>query len=138
MQLAEQIVHEFELRGRGGEYAGDYVRTALEGKEFHQTPKPRWESLHTIMALPELYYITGDRRYRESFEHIYWSIVKLDRHNNGGFSSAERARGNPYLKLPIETCCTIAWIAMSVEMLRLTAVANNKMAVDYKIVPMSL
>lgn len=120
MQLAEQIVHEFELRGRGGEYAGDYVRTALEGKEFHQTPKPRWESLHTIMALPELYYITGDRRYRESFEHIYWSIVKLDRHNNGGFSSAERARGNPYLKLPIETCCTIAWIAMSVEMLRLT------------------
>ncbi len=120
LQLADQIVQEFEARGRGGELAGDYLRTALAGREFYQTPKPRWESLHTIMALPELHYITGDQRYREAFEHIYWSIVKLDRHNNGGFSSAERARGNPYLKLPIETCCTIAWIAMSVEMLRMT------------------
>ncbi|MDP6779924.1 MAG: glycoside hydrolase family 127 protein [Candidatus Latescibacteria bacterium] len=120
LQLVEQIVREFEIRGRGGELAGDYLRTALAGMEFYQTPKPRWESLHTLMALPELYYITGDPCYRKAFEHIYWSIVKLDRHNNGGFSSAERARGNPYLKLPIETCCTIAWIAMSVEMLRLT------------------
>ena len=119
-KLAEQIVQELETTGTSGEPAGDYVRTALEGKEFCETPKPRWESLHTIMALPELYYITGDQRYREAFEHIYWSIVKLDRHNNGGFSSAERARGNPYLKLPIETCCTIAWLATSVEMLRLT------------------
>ncbi len=120
LQLVEQIVREFEVRGRSGELAGDYLRTALAGVEFYQTPKPRWESLHTILAMPELHYITGDRRYREAFEHIYWSIVKLDRHNNGGFSSAERARGNPYLRGPIETCCTIAWIAMSVEMLRLT------------------
>jgi len=96
------------------------VRTALAGKEFYETPQPRWESLHSILALPEMHYVTGDQRYRDAFEHIYWSLLKLDRHNNGGFSSGERARGNPYLSLPIETCCTIAWLAMSVEMLRLT------------------
>ena len=120
LQLAEQIAGEFEAEGPHGPLAGDYVRTALAGLEFFETPRPRWESLHAIMALPRLYYSTAERRYRDAFEHIYWSIVKLDRHNNGGFSSGERAHGNPYMRLPIETCCTIAWIAMSVEMLRLT------------------
>jgi len=120
MELAEQIVSEFEDVGTHGLAGGDYVRTALAGMEFYETPQPRWESLHSILALPELYYITGNPRYRDAFEHIYWSLLKLDRHNNGGYSSGERARGNPYLSLPIESCCTIAWLAMSVEMLRLT------------------
>jgi DUF1680 family protein len=72
------------------------------------------------MGLAELYWITGRREYRHAFEHIWWSIVKLDRHNGGGFSSGERASGDPYDRGPIETCCTIAWIAASVEMLKMT------------------
>ena len=46
--------------------------------------------------------------------------MKLDRHNNGGFSSGEQAQGNPYHQGAIETCCTIAWMTMSAEMLKLT------------------
>lgn len=115
LELARQIVGEFETPG-----AGDYRRTALAGKEYYATPKPRWESLHAILGLAELHRITGDDDDRRAFEHIWWSIAKLDRHNNGGFSSGEQAVGNPYSSAPIETCCTIAWMAASVEMLRMT------------------
>ncbi|HTL18189.1 MAG TPA: beta-L-arabinofuranosidase domain-containing protein [Patescibacteria group bacterium] len=121
LRLAEKIRDEFAAKdGKGAHLAGDYLNAALSGKEFYQTPKPRWESLHPIMGLAELYWITGKEEYRQAFEEIWWSIVKLDRHNNGGFSSGEQAQGNPYHPGAIETCCTVAWTALSVEMLRMT------------------
>lgn len=120
LELAQQIADEFAAQGPEGPLAGDYVRTALAGQEFFETPRPRWESLHAIMGLAELYSITGCQDYRRAFEQIWWSICKLDRHNNGGFGTGEQAVGNPYAPGAIETCCTIAWMALSVEMLRLT------------------
>ena len=120
LEMALEIVDQFAAEGSDGPLAGDYLRSGLAGKEFYETPKPRWESLHPIMGMAELYWITGEDRYRTAFEQLWWSIVKLDRHNNGGFSSGEKAQGNPYHQGAIETCCTIAWIAASVEMLRLT------------------
>jgi len=125
LALAEQIVGEFAAqrpagRGSDGPLAGDYLRMALAGREFFEMPKPRWESLHPIMGLVELTWLTGNTGYREAFERIWWSIVRHDRHNNGGFSSGEKATGNPFDPGAIETCCTIAWLAMSVEMLKLT------------------
>lgn len=120
LKMAHQIVKEFAAQNDKGALAGDYLRQALQGKEFYETPKPRWESLHAIMGLAELYWISAENRYRQAFEHLWWSMVKLDRHNNGGFTSGERAQGNPYHMGAIESCCTIAWIAMSVEMLKMT------------------
>jgi len=115
LDLAERTVEDFAAPG-----AGDYFRMGLSGTEFFQLPKPRWESLHPIMGLAELYWITGNKDYRTAYENLWWSIAKLDRHNNGGFSSGEQAQGNPYHPGAVETCCTIAWMAMSVEMLRMT------------------
>ena len=115
LKLAQQVATEFEIPG-----AGDYLRQALAGKEFFATPKPRWESLHPIQGLAELHLLTGDANCRQAFEALWWSMVKTDRHNNGGFTSGEKAQGSPYHEGPIETCCTVAWSAMSIDMLRLT------------------
>ena len=120
LDMALQIVSEFGGKDHDNKPAGDYFRLALAGKAFYETQRPRWESLHPIMGLAELYWITGDDEYRRAFEQIWWSIAEHDRHNGGGFSSGERATGNPYHPGAIETCCTIAWMALSIEMLRMT------------------
>ena len=119
--LAHQVVNDFAaVDPKGQPLAGDYFRRGLAGEEFYRLPKPRWESLHPVLALAELARIDDDERYRKAFTNLWWSIVRLDRHNNGGFSSGEQAQGNPYHPGAIETCCTIAWMAMTVEMLKLT------------------
>jgi len=121
LDLARQIVDvDFAAMERGRRPCGNYLQGPLVGKEFFELPKPRWESLHPIMALAELYDLTGESKYSEAFKRIWQSIVELDRHNNGGFSSLEQANGNPFHPGAIETCCTIAWSALSVEMLRLS------------------
>ena len=102
------------------EQAGDYFRTGLAGKDFFRTPKPRWESLHDVQGLTELYLITGSDDYRTALANLWWSIAWYDRHNTGGFSTHERALGDPYALGAIETCCTTAWVALTVDMLRLT------------------
>jgi DUF1680 family protein len=106
------------------ERAGDYLRAGLDGREFYASPLPRWESLHNLQGLVELYRIAGEKKYREAFEHHWRSIARNDIHNHGGFSSGEQATGNPYAPGAIETCCTVAWIALSVDMLRLTGDAR--------------
>ncbi len=100
--------------------AGDYFRTGLAGIEYFRTPKPRWESLHCLQGLVELYLITGDERYRRAFLHHFSSIRRWDRRNTGGFSSGEQATGDPFAPTAIETCCTIAWTAITVDALGLT------------------
>lgn len=118
-----QLVREIE-RDWQAPPSGDYVRAGLAGKAFYQTPKPRWESLPSLQSIGELYYLTGEARYRQALTQLWWSIVEGDRHNTGGFSSGEQATGNPYDPRPIETCCTVAWMALSIDFLRLTGDAH--------------
>jgi DUF1680 family protein len=58
LRMVEEVLKDFEK-------AGDYYRTGLAGKEYFRTPRPRWESLHSLEGLVELYRITGDPSYRQ-------------------------------------------------------------------------
>lgn len=99
---------------------GDYLNAALAGMEYFQMRKPRWEGLHSVMALGEIGKITGEMKYVQAVRWIWQSIQRYDRHNTGGFSSGEQAQGCPYDMRPIETCCTVAWIALGIDLWKLT------------------
>ena len=113
LAMTDAIVKDWER-------AGDYLRTGVAGTPFYKTPRPRWESLHDLQALAELWRITGEARYRDAFISHWRTIREFDRHNTGAFSGGEKATGNAFAPSAIETCCTVAWMALSCDMLRLT------------------
>lgn len=98
------------------EAAGDYINYSLKGYEFYECPKPRWESLHVIMGIVEMYRNTGNITYLNVAKQIFYSILKTDVHNTGGFSSDEQAIGNPFSNAIIETCCVVAYNALAIEL----------------------
>lgn len=100
--------------------AGDYIRCSQRGLEFYQCPKPRWESLHTIMGIAELYRCTGNRKYLDAAAQIFYSILTHDVHNTGAFSTDEAALGEPFRNGSIEICCVVAFNALACELLKLT------------------
>lgn len=111
-----ELVHgiEFEWTQPLG---GNFLENAIAGREFFAGSRPRWESLHDVQAIAELYFISGQARYRQAFEQIWGSIRALDRHATGGFSSGEAATGNAFDPRYIETCGTV----LTIDMLRMTA-----------------
>ena len=50
--------------------AGNYIHCALNGIEYYQCPKPRWESLHIILGLAELYRAAGHTSRKEPSDVI--------------------------------------------------------------------
>lgn len=102
------------------EAAGDYINCSQKGLEFYQCPKPRWESLHIIMGIAEMYRNTGNRMYLDVASQIFYSILKTDVHNTGAFSTDEQALGHPFKNSNIETCCVIAYNALGIDIYNLT------------------
>ena len=119
-----RYLHQAREVEQDWEKTGDYLRAGLDGREFFQSPKPRWESLHDLQGLLELWRASGEVKYRDAFEHHWRSIRRWDRRNTGGFSSGEQATGNPFAPTAIETCCTVAWAALTADYLRLTGDAS--------------
>lgn len=122
LELAEWVIEELDKPGSCG-----YIEDALAGKEIQEFRARRWEGLHCIQGICEMGFITGEPKYHDAFRHIWWEMLKGDRHNTGGFTSSEACQGNPYDQGAIETCCTIAWTALTIDMLRLT---GNSLVAD--------
>ncbi|HGJ63951.1 TPA: hypothetical protein ENS27_01020, partial [bacterium] len=115
LELANWVIEELDKPGSCG-----YIEDALANKEIQDFRARRWEGLHCIQGICELGFITGESKYIDAFKHIWWAMLKGDRHNTGGFTSSEECKGNPYDQGAIETCCTVAWMALTIDMLRLT------------------
>ncbi|PWM98497.1 MAG: hypothetical protein DBX37_06675, partial [Massilioclostridium sp.] len=127
LNAARQIVVEDWPR------SGDWLNNALNGNDYYQSPLPRWEALHTIITLGTLYEVDHNDNYYNALQDIWYSIQKTDVHNTGGFTSGEQACGDPYNTGAIETCCTVAWMALSTEYLQLShdSFAADQMEISY-------
>jgi len=121
LELAEWVIRELD-EPEGCAYIAD----AQAGKEIQDFRARRWEGLHCIQGICEMGFLTGEPKYHSAFQHIWWEMLKGDRHNTGGFTSGEACQGNPYHQGAIETCCTVAWVALTIDMLRLTG--NSRIA----------
>ncbi len=115
------MVREIE---KDWESAGDYLRTGEAGVPFYRTPLPRWESLHDVQTLAMLWRLTGEKRYRDAFTSHWRTIREFDVRNSGAFSGGEQATGNAFAPTAIETCCTVAWMALTLDMLQLSGEAR--------------
>ncbi len=123
LNFAKEIEKDLELPD-----AGDYVRNALQEVEFYLSPKPRWESLHIIMGIAELYNCTHEQKYFDAATQIFYSILKTDIHNTGGFSTEEQAIGNPFVNGNIELCCVVAYNVLASIILKM---ANDSKIADH-------
>ncbi|NIA12543.1 MAG: hypothetical protein GWP08_00585 [Nitrospiraceae bacterium] len=101
---------------------GDWQRQGEKGVPYYQLPGggTRWESLHIVQGIVELFLITGDERYKTAAVNLWKSIRDYDRHPSGAFSTHESAYGTVYEKGSIETCCSVAWEALTIDVLALT------------------
>ena len=77
----------------------------------------RWELLHAVQALAQMWRITGEEHWRSDFCKLWSRIREGDRHNTGGITTGEKLCGDPFAEGPVETCCTIAWMAICMDML---------------------
>jgi uncharacterized protein len=116
LKLAKYIVDE----AWNEEGAGKYLQSVLDGKSIIEFPRHRWEAIHDWQVLGELYLLTGDVKYLTALERIWHLGIEGDRHNSGGITSGEGFQGSPFDAKAIETCCTVAWTAFSVDVLRIT------------------
>ena len=99
---------------------GNFIDNALAGGNFFQGSRRRWEALHDVQAIAEFYLVTGEPNYREAFEQIWHNLRSLERHLDGGLGGNEGTTGDRDTPQYVETCATVAWMALRVDMLRIS------------------
>lgn len=117
-------------------HSPDFLRQTLKGVQYYQLSVGgrRWECLHSIMGLAELSWAPGtsgappqQAMYAKAFQDVWWSLAQYERKPQGAMMSQEGAKGSPYANGSQETCCVVAWSALSVKMLEMT---SNSLVAD--------
>jgi uncharacterized protein len=112
---------------------GDWLRKGAAGVPFSELDRGgpqnygmanRWEALHILQGFVTLHEITGEPDFRAAALNFWEGMRDHDRHPSGAFSTHEQAMGTVYIDGAIETCCTVAWEALTIDVLRLTGDAK--------------
>lgn len=114
--------------------AGDYINYSLKGYEYYQCAKPRWESMHIIMGISEMYRNTGNRKYLDVASQIFYSILKTDVHNTGAFSTDEQAIGNPFKTLPLRPAAWWLIMRLASKYIRLPVISELPISLKDRII----
>jgi DUF1680 family protein len=126
LDLVQQIEAEwasdrcFVKEPLGHVRCGDFVENALAGREFFNGTRPRWEALHDVQAIVELHLVTGQPRYLIALRQIWQSLRDHDVNPSGGIGGGEMMTGDPWDPHYVETCATVAWMALTIDLLRVT------------------
>lgn len=121
--FARKIENDMSSEGMG-----NHIENALNGLDFYKTSWTRWENLHFILGVTEMYLATGESWYLKAADHIVRSIMKTDVHNTGAFSTQEQAIGTPYTTGHIETCCVVAFNAL---VMRVATISGDPSLLDF-------
>ena len=97
----------------------NYLQDARAGVPFWNGKGRRWEGLPSIQALAELSYIIPDsdtaQIYFAAFNKVWQDLHDSERHCTGGFTSSETTTGDHCNPGFIETCGTVAWMALTID-----------------------
>lgn len=97
-----------------------FLRLGRRSAPLAEFPVRRWEGVHNLLTLSALHWATGEAGARDAFINVWQTLRETERHTTGGFSTNEGLLGTRYNRGTIETCCTVAWTLLSLDMLRLT------------------
>lgn len=103
-----------------GANGGDFYRDGLNGVPYTGLSQRRWETMHALLGMADIYELTGDESFRTAFLNLYESIRCYDRHISGGVMTNEQAVGSVYRDGSVETCAAVAWLECTVKALELT------------------
>ncbi len=110
MRVVEADWTESESRGRQG-------RETASGASDRRN---RGGSLQATQGLLELFRITGQPVYRDAFTNRWWTLLGTGRRPSGAFAVPEISGAEPGDPDRDATCATAAWMALTVDMLRVS------------------
>jgi DUF1680 family protein len=126
LAFAQQIVADWNVPNKFTPQGLRLVENALAGTPPLKIGSPKaYEMMSCFEGLCELYRVTGERRYLEAAVKFGQSIRQTERMLVGSGSNQElwcdgARTQTEVLEQPLETCVTVTWMKLCLQLLRLT------------------
>ncbi len=115
LDFVNDIVAAWQLSGNG-----NFYQEGIDGTPFSALSQNRWEAMHAVLGLADIYEISGDENFKTAFLNLWSSLREADRRNTGGATVNEQALGSPYVAGSVETCANVTYLELTARALALT------------------